>query len=377
MGADAEPSQGEVETEGIEWGNMIFRTEARATEAYDNRVEYDRVTEQAGSDFYTELVGGLTVENQPARYGLSAGGRYGYRFYSEQTDSNDDFYNAQMAVASGANPLTWGLSADITKSLNYNTAFDPSTGQGPDSILVDQSNRRIVTSGNVGYEKEVTEKTSLTPSYGFQLYDQDIPGVGNAKWQTHTAGLQFGKNHSEKTRFFVDGYYSYQINDDENGSIATVRLGAEGQMTDKTSWTASVGVAAAEYELSGSDQRGVFNLQAVWATTEKVSAYIFGGNDYQPGYDGGGARMVYRLGYGLNWAPVERWTVGGTVFHDYQDGIGGGVESPGVGEIRHFFTTFWGYRLTQQIQLAGSAQYINDELKVNQTVLALSLGFGY
>ncbi len=369
-------AQGIAENEEIHWGPVSIIPEASVLEAYDNRVLLDS-NDNATGDFYTEVATGVSLRNLPARYDLSANARYGYRFYSEQIDLNDDFYDAGAAVASSQNSLKWGLSGDVTKSLNYNTTYDPSTGDGPDSILVDGPNRRSVVQGSLAYEKKVSEKTAILPGYGVQHYFQEFQDSSTAEWQTHNVGVELVHEYSAKTRFAVGGDYSLQVNDDEDGYIATVEVGAESSMSDKTSWRASVGFSAADYELSGSDQGGILNLRAVWQATEKVSAYIFAGNDYQPGYDGGAARLVYRAGYGAGWQITTRWTLGGSVLHDYQDTVGSGNASPGADEVRHFFTAQCGYDITKKLQLSFSGRYINDEFEVDQTVLALSLGYTY
>jgi len=369
-------AQESTESEGFHWGPVLVRPEASVLEAYDDRVRLNAAG-AASSDFYTEAAAGVSLNNLSARYDLSADVRYGYRFYSEQTDLNDDFYGTGAAIASSQNPFKWGLSGDVEKSLNYNTAYDPSTGDGPGSILVDAPNRRSIIRGHLAYEKQVSEKISIVPGVNAQHYFQEFQDSSTAEWQIYNASVRLQHEYSPKTQFTVEGSYSAQVNDDENGNIASVEIGAASKMSDKISWRASVGFSAANYEISGSSQGGVFNLRAVWQPTEKLSAYIFGGNDYQPGYDGGGARMVYRAGYGANWQVVERWTLGGSVLHDYQDSLGGGPASPGVGEVRHFFNAQCFFNMTEKLLLAFRASYVNDEFPEDQTVLSLSLGYKY
>ncbi len=365
-----------ADVEGFQWGSMSIKPEASVLEAYDNRVLFDEMSGATG-DFYTEVAAGIFLNNLPARYDLSAKARYGYRFYSDLGGLSDDFYDAGAAVSTDENPFKWGLSADVVKSLNYNTAYDPSTGSGPDSILTDEPSRRSIARGNIAYEKQWSEKTSIMPGYDVQHYFQEFQDSGSAEWQIHTASLQLGHGYSAKTKLTLGGSYSLQVNDDEDGRIGTVEVGAESSMSDKVVWQALVGMSAADYEVSGADQGVVSNLRVVWQATEKVSAYIFGGNDFQPGYEGGAARMAYRVGYGLGWKPATRWMVGGSVLHDYQESLGSGPASPGTGEVRHFFTANCGYDVTKKLQISFSGRYIDDEFDANQTVLGLSLGYAY
>jgi len=362
---------------GVEWGAVAIHPEASILGAHDNRVQFDRTSGKATSDFYSEVAGGLSIENLSARYSLSANGSYGYRFYTGNPDLNDDFYGIGGAVASGENPLKWGLSADIAKMLNYDTGYNPSTGDGPGSILVDGPNRSLTIQGNIGYEKQLTEKSSIVPGYNLQHHYQELPDSGTAEWQIHDLNIELQKKHSAKTQLTARGDYSLQVNNDENGSIGTIEVGAGSRMSEKVSWQASLGYSVANYEISGRDQSGVVNLRIFWQATEKVSAYVFGGNDYQPGYDSGAARMVYRVGYGASWSPFLRWVLGGSVLHDYQDSVGGGSASPGAGEVRNFLDAHCTYRIARRLLLSFSGRYVDDDLEASQTVFSLGLDYKY
>ena len=366
-----------ADTEGFEWGPVSIRPEVGVLEAYDNRVLLDRTSRDSTSDFYTEVVAGVSLNNLPARYDLSANALYGYRFYSDNTDLNDDIYNGGVAVSSTENAFKWGLSADVTKSLNYNTYYDPSNGNGPDSILTDQPNRLSTVQGNIGYEKPVTEKTVITPSYAVMHYYQEFEGPGTAEWQTHTASVVAGHKLSSKTELLLGGYYILQANDDEDGSIAIVGGGISSRISDKVSWQVLGGMGYADYELSGSDQAGLLDLNAQWQATEKVSVYAFYGNNYQPGFGGGAARLAYRAGYGVNWNPALRWSLGGSVLHDYQKSVGSGIASLGTGEVRHFLAAQCGYEIARKWQLSLVGSYVNDEFEKTQTVLSLRLTYQY
>ena len=306
---------------GFELGPLRIRPVAEVLGAYDNRVVIAG-NGDADGDLFSELAAALYLENNPARYDFSANAGYGYRFYREYTELDDDFYQAGLAIASDDRLLKLGLSSYLKKTLDYDTLYETSSGQGPGAILTGDISTRYTTEANIAYEKNLTDRTSITPGYNAWYYFQDFENDDDAEWMVHRASLQLGYGYTEKTRMFLTGYYSLQTNDDEDGNIGAVTVGAEGRMSDKSSWLAHIGVAAADYELSGADQGVVGLLRANWNTTEKLSTYIYGSSNFQPGYNGGAARRVYRLGYGATWRVVARWSILGQVLHDYQEGLG-------------------------------------------------------
>lgn len=361
--------------EGLRWGPVYFRPEASILEAYDNRVL--EVGDDADGDFYSEIAAGGVLENLPARYDLAAYANYGYRFYSEYTDLNDDFYSAGASIGSSRSPLVWGLTSDLTKSLGYNAAYDPSTGTGLDPLLTDEPNRQSLTEGHVSYDKQLTDKMSLLPGYRLSHYYQDSL-QNTAEWQIHSVDLMLEHRYSEKTFFNTGASYSLQVNDDENGYVGRLVVGAEGRPTDKTLWKVELGYAVADYEISGTDQGPVSDVRVNWQATEKVSAYLFGGNDFQPGYDNSAALRVYRAGYGLGWQVLDRLNLSASGLHDYQEEIRGADSgNPEVGIVRHFFEAQAAYALTSRWSVDLKAQHNKDELETAQTIASVRLGYRY
>ncbi|MDF7826679.1 hypothetical protein P4B35_21800 [Pontiellaceae bacterium B12227] len=360
--------------EGIRWKGVEILPKAVAVEAYDDRVQYDGAG-SASSDFYTEVSAGAEVRNLPARYNFSASGSYGYRFYSTYDSINDDFYDVSASVGSDANALQWSISSDLAKTLNYNKSYDPATGTGPDSILTDDTSRRLNTQGSISYVMPVSDKIAVVPVYALQHYY--LEGGESAEWLTHSAGAAMKYVYSPKTTFLVGGYYDLQIDDDENGNVFSVNVGAERVISDKTSLHALVGYGYANYDLSGSSQGVLSDIRAQWQATEKVSTYIFYGNDYQPGYGGNPARMLYRAGYGAGWQPLLKWTMGAQVLHSYEDPIGSDIADSVYGGGRHFFTMQCRYAMTDKLALSLAGNYVNDEEPVNQTVVVLRLSYAY
>lgn len=358
--------------DAIEWGNFLLRPELGVLGAYDNRVQADP---NAAGDFYSELTAGVQLNKLPAKYSLSADALYGYRFYNEYALNNDDFYRLGAAIETAQNPFQWGVSVNWKKSLGYNAGDSSNPELPPGSILTDDVNRRLTVQGNVAYDKALTDKTSLKPSYRGVHYYQEFQTSETAEWQIHTADIQLRRRQNERVTYTLGSSYSLQINHDEEGYVGMLVVGAEGRATEKTTWLAEVGYANADYELSGTDHGAVSNLRGTWNATEKVSAYIFAGNDFQPGYDGP-ARWVYRLGYGANWQVLERLGLRASMLHDYQDVIGDNViADPRLGIVRYFFNAGAGYQLTKQSTLNLGYRYAKDEKTPNQQVISLFLNY--
>ncbi len=117
-------AQEAADVDGVQWGGMDIRPATSVLEAYDNRVQFDENSGESTSDFYTEAMAAIALSNLSARYNLSAQAGYGYRFYSDNIELNDDFYNVGGVIGADQNLFKWGLSADVIKSLNYNTTYD-------------------------------------------------------------------------------------------------------------------------------------------------------------------------------------------------------------------------------------------------------------
>ena len=326
-------------------------------------------------DLYSEPAVTLYLENNPARYDFSAKTGYGHRFYREYAELDDDFYNAGFAIASDDRPLKLGLSSYLKKTLGYDTAYDPSSGQEPGAILTGGTSIRYATMASIAYEKNLTDRLSIAPGYDIWHYFQDFEDGTDAEWQEHQVSLQLGYSYTEKTRLFLTGYYSLQANDDEEGNIGAVTVGAAGRMSDKTSWVAHIGVAAVDYEQSGTDQGVVGRLQAKWNTTEKISAYIYGSSKFQSGYNAGAAQQVYRLGYGASWRVASYWSILAQVLHDYQGDL---LDMSGSDEeVKNFVSIRTEYDLTHRFALGASIKYIMDEEEFDQTIVALSAVYRY
>ena len=358
--------------EGIRQGNFVFKPYGEAEAAYDDRVG------NSDADTYLDTVAGVDLYNLPAAYDVFAGASYGYRSYTDYDAFNDDFYTLRGGLGTSGNPLKWGASADWTKSLNYNVGYDPSTGQQPDSILSDSPNRRFVASGEVSYDVPLESRTAVRPAYSAQYYHQEFSDSSDAEWQTHRASVQLRRQSGEQTVYYAEVGYALQSNEDEDGYIGSAFVGVEGRISDKTSWEGGVGIATADYEQSGSDQGFVSRFKANWQATDKFSAYVFGGNDFEPGYGGNGSRWVYRLGYGIGWQPSQRCGVGLSMLHDYQDEVGGGTSSdPKIGILRTFFDADAMYKLLGRVSVGVGYRYVHDELPADQQVVSAKVVVAY
>jgi hypothetical protein len=312
-------AQGVPHARGIEIGSFLIRPAAKALGAYDNRVVIDEADGDASGDFYSELSGAFSLENKPAMFGLSANGGFGQRFYNEYTELEGDFYHAGTSVNLDDNPVRLGLSAYMEKSLDYDTAYDDSSNQEPGTILTGDTSTRYTFRGDVGYEKGLTDKTSMMFGYGAWHYTQDFENTSDAEWLIHEGSLRLFYQSVATTRMFLSGSFFYQSNEVEDGIVGTMMAGMGRKLTDKTRWEAEVGVAMANYEESGSGQGLVGSIQGNWQITDKTSAYVSGSAGFQPGYGGGGARETRRIGYGMDWQIASRWSILGQVLHDTQE----------------------------------------------------------
>jgi hypothetical protein len=368
----------EQKVDGIELGQKLVLTPAvEVLGGYDNRVI--RATGRgAEGDFYSDLAAGAGLANRPSRYNLMANARYGYRSYAEYDNLNDDFYTLAASIGTKDGPLLWGASYDKTKTLDYNTIYNPATGQPPDSILT-QSSKRSATHANVSYDSKRFSKTAIVPSYTFLHYVQEREGLDSSdEWQIHTTILKLRRQYSAQTRIYTGLVYSLQARDKEDGYIATAVIGAEHRLTDKTSWLAELGYAFADYELSGSDHGFVSNLRGNWQATKKVSAYVFGGDNFQPGYGGQAARWVYRLGYGVKWQVVKKFSLQGAILHDYQQLIGDNTSiNPLYGTVRNFIDFRAQYEPIDRISIAAGIRHNQDEYDPAQTILTLRVDYRF
>ncbi len=367
------------EEKGFELGIFKIRPEAEVLGAYDNRVVINPSGNNADGDVYGEVAAALYLNNIDSRYEFYAKALLGYRFYETYTGLNNSFYDTTVLISSSQNPLKLGLSAHLKKSLDYDSFVDANSGGGPSSILTAKPSERFSSKANVGYEKQVTDKTSIKPSYDFWYYLQDFDEKGRSdeEWVVHRGSLELGYGYTQKTLLTLSGYYSLQMNDEENGNIGTVAIGARSRSTDKTGWVAQIGLAVADYEVSGTGQSVVSQIRASWQATEKVSTYILGGNHFQPGSGNkGGAQIVYRLGYGVDWRMVSRWRLKAQVLHDYTEDLIHQASSNSE-DIKHFLMAQTTYDLTRQIALSLTGKYINDELDADQMIISLGVGFNY
>jgi hypothetical protein len=358
----------------------VFRVwpELEGRAVYDDRVAIDNVDGSADDDFYFEYAAGFDLANSDARYDVYGRGMYGYRSYEEYTGLDDDFFDFGAGISSDKNPLKTGLSASHTKSLNYDTLVDFTSGREPGEILTDETSTRSSIRANAGYEGRISDKLSLEPGYEYWYYLQEFEGGSdtNADWQVHKAGLLLGYEYADKTQFFISSFYSLQKNDNEDGRVGGALLGARSRLTEKTRWVVQVGVAFADYDVSGSEQSLISNVRGTWQATDKVSAYVFGGNDFRPGSGNGEARLTYRLGYGTDWYVNSRWKVGGQVLHDADEKISETSADESL-NFSHFVALRTSYDVAKYFRLTLSGRYIDDELDADQTIVSLNATVRY
>lgn len=348
---------------GFELGPFHVQPVIKALAAYDDRV----IDSPADGDVYGETEASLSVNNTDARYDVGGWASYGYRAYDKYAALNDDFYGMGGSIASRGGRLKSGFSGYFKKTLDYDVSVDGDGELG--SILTSSTSERGSAKVDVGYERQVTDKSAIMPMYQGWYYFQNFEDQQDAEWQEHRASLEYGYGMSPRMLLMLSGGYDMQINDEEKGAIFDVSIGAKSRATDKLDWNAKLGVSSADYELSGTDQGVVGSLGLNWQATDKVSSYAFAGSSYQPGQGSGGARKVYRAGYGAAWAIVEKCTLDLQILHDYQDRIDGSG-GPGLDDVRNFVTGRVAYDITRNIALTLAGSFIDDELEENQTIVS-------
>ena len=164
--------------EGFELGSFRIRPVAEVLGAYKNRVSVTDTGDIKG-DLFAEAAASVFLKNNPAQYDLSADAAYGYRFYQEYRELNSDFYQARAALSSDSRPLKLGISSLLKKTLDYDTVYEPSTGEGPAAILTGRPSTRTTTRADVAYEKRLTDRTSISPGYDIWHYFQNFETHSN------------------------------------------------------------------------------------------------------------------------------------------------------------------------------------------------------
>lgn len=365
-------AQTEAADDVLELGALILQPQVSVLGAYEDRVEEVAEDEFEG-DFYYETGAGLSLRNRPARYDFTASAYYGYRTYSDYTTRDDDFYSGAVSLTSDEGKLNWGADATYRKLLNYDTSYDPATGDDPDSILTDEDNKRTQARVHISYDQAVSDRVSIVPEYSLWYYNQEFSSGNRAEWIVHQVSLPVQYLVTDKTTISAGIQVSKQENKDEDGIIGTLYAGAKGEISEKTIWSLYLGVSAADYDESGSEVGGVSRGRLSWQATEKVNVYVFGGNRYVPGYSGGAARMVYRAGYGASWTVVEPWVLSATGFHNLEEEVGGDSGSDRYEGTRSFYTVSATYSLPRWAEISFVGEYINDEEKEDNVIASIEL----
>lgn len=364
-------AQGDDALMGIRLGEIRLRPEARLLGAYDSRVASS--TSGTDGDYFGESSAALYVENTEAKYHVGGEAMYGYRFYDQYRDFNDRFYDVGASIASHRTALKLDLAVYKKRTLDYDFTVDDASGEKLGAILTPEASERLSAKAGIGYEKQLTDKTAILPAYEEWYYHQSFDGpTPDAEWREHIASLRIGYGFTSHTVVGLLGSYSIQEGDDEDGHVGNASVEARSRATDKIEWSASAGVASADYEESGTEigAVGVFNVR--WLASDKISAYAFGEKGFQQGYGGSGARRTFRAGYGADWRLVERLKLDMQVLHDYQESIDSGSSSEvrGLGRVRHFLAGQAVYDLTGNIELDLTCRYINDEQEWDQTIVS-------
>jgi len=362
------PAASPVEDQGIRLGIFHVSPSVRLLGAYDKE-------KGADGDYFGETEVGAKFENSEARYDVGGSVAYGYRAYDTYSALDGDFYGISGMVASQESPLKLSLNGQQIKTVDYDVRVEDGAGSNLGAVLTRSSSTRSSVRVAADYEKPVTGNTALAPGYEGWYYRQTFEGFDDAEWQEHKALLRYGYNLESLMVLFVSGSYAVQYSDLENGSVANFSVGAESRTQEKTSWKALIGVSAADYEQSGTDVGVEASVNARWQVTDKVSAYLFGGTSYQPGYVGygsGGARQVYRVGYGGEWAILDRLRLSAQLLHDRQEEIQSGLVIN-----RDFANAQLQYEIARIITVALGGGYTKDDVDSDRMVVSCSATLRY
>jgi hypothetical protein len=369
-------AQWEEPSELVLFDNLLLIPSVGVLGAYDSRVATDERRKNAESDLYGEAEVAAVLKNRGGAYVFNARGLYAQRYYSDYTELSDNRYNLGAGLGAEGEALSWNLGADARKTLNYETTVDTSTGQGPGSVLSDEVRNIYTFNAGAEYAGYISDKTELTPSYEYRYRYEDPEESESTRWQEHNVGLELASRHTDVTTLTLTGSYSYQIDEEENGHVVRLLVGARGRITDLTKWTAQIGLAGARYDESGTDQAVIGNMRGIWQASEKVSAYLFGGNDYQPGYNGSGARMLYRLGYGTQWAMRERWSSGLQVLHSYQKAVGRSTNSYSE-KVFSFINANLHHKMANRLAADMNFRYVHDDYEEDKVVVSIGISKKY
>ena len=366
----------ESEQEGIRLKGLTLRPNLSGNVSYDDRVEFDATTGNASDDVYAEVSVGAELYNQPAVVSLVARANYGWREYNENDQSSGDFYDAGIVLNSSEYALSWLLGADFVKALDYNFSYDPESGREPDSILSSEPNERWVFRGNADYFIPISDNLNVVPGYAGEHYYQEFETSDTAEWQTHALRVAVNRVVSDRTTLLLGGWYEQQVNAGDDGSISVLGVGVDYNVSRRTVINFRGGVGYADYELSGSDMSGLIDVRGGWTPKENLTTYVFFSNSYEPGFGGGAARMLYRIGYGAGWKFARKMTLSGSGLHDYAEAVGSG-ESDFYGGVRHFFSGEFSVELIRDWDAAFSMSWVNDEIEEDQRILSIRTTYRY
>ena len=362
------------DVQGIRLGGFQIKPQLRVLGAHDKE-------QGADGNFFSEAEMSAGFQNSEARYDLGGSLSYGYRAYDSDvnttTNSNldGDFYGVGVTVASQESPLKWTLTGQQKKTVDYDIRVADGAGSDLGAVLTRSTSTRASVRVATEYEKSVAGNAALLPGYEGWYYRQTFDGTPDAEWHEHTARLRYGYNLESLIVLSLSGSYTAQFSGQENGAVANVSIGVESHDQEKLSWKAQVGVSAADYEQSGSDQGMEASLNARWQATDKVSAYVFGSTSYEPGYagyGGGTARRVYRAGYGGDWAILDRVRINAQLLHDRQEEIESGLATD-----RHFAMAQVQYEIARRIVLALGGSCAWEDIDPDRSVIFCSATLRY
>ena len=328
----------------------------------------------ASENFFSELFVQGAIANPPSVYHWVADGRYGRRLFSNDEIVGGYFYDAGVSLGTERRPLFWSSSIGISRTLRYRTAYNSESEMAPSSILVRQANTRRDFRFRCSYDRKLFTKTSIVPEFRFSEYwQEDVNSENVYSAQSYETSLELMHQYSAITRVGVGSGYKIQVNRRETGRVDSVFASFDYKLSEKTALNSRLGYSWASYKESGGARGLNFRCKGDWGATEKLNVYVFGESSFKPGYGGGAARKLYRLGYGTSWLISDRSSVSLALLHDYQMALKENVNNPdSYGEVRHFLSLTATHSPVDRLRVNLGFRYEKDEFPDAQTEVFLS-----
>lgn len=271
------------------------------------------------SDFFMDLVAGLSGRLSSGRNSLTLGGWYRIRRHDDLSRLDNEDYTLTLQAIIGSDSLGMSDHWTFRPRATYGKTIDYT--HDPDDLLLQDESSPTIRLGRPDRELQrrwalgldasgpVTDKLWLDLGYGYNriryerddLFDNRSEKVAGrvAMDVTERTGVSLAGDVAElENESFDDPVYHYAF-----------RLGVDHKRTDKVALDAGIGmfvVDASEQEL---DREGLsFNVGMAWRITPKMQLAVTGDNTTELAEDDpGNARLVSRAVATVRHRITSRW----------------------------------------------------------------------